>query len=315
MTIYGCDISHHQGTDIDFQKMWNSGFRFLYHKVSQGVHFQDDCALANLTAARAVGFKVGPYHFPTLDNALEQYEWFKTCVEGMDFDLPPALDCEKYQDESMMWHIATETIVDVIGMKLTGWMAIRPKLAIYQYPTIYTNENYGNQVFHSPIMSRYLLMVASWGGTKPTIPTIWKNEKPFIWQNEVSTGQPHGLKRGNIDHDVWMDRFPFPDGEPEQTPPIIPPPTVIPPIIPTITAIPEFPVSVRVRITADSLNIRKNPSSDDTVSPRVGKLYKGTILPVINAVAGANNSIWLNIGYFQWCAMRYFGVQYAEWVT
>ena len=42
---------------------------------------------------------------------------------------------------------ATQAIVDVMGMKLTTWMAVRPEYTGFPYPAIYTNYSMGNTIF------------------------------------------------------------------------------------------------------------------------------------------------------------------------
>ena len=76
---------------------------------------------------------------------------------------------------------------------------------------------------------------------------------------------------------------------------------------------PEIPKLPQAVITADMLNIRKEPS---IAAYLAGKVLKGQTLPVIgifesNYVNGGN--IWLKIGYLQWIAMQYKGKQYAIW--
>lgn len=215
-----------------------SGIQFAYIKFSQGTAYRDDAAVTNTVNARANGFKVGPYHFVTNENGIDQVNWFKKCMEGMTFDLPPALDCEAYaanpgprglKDEvvtltkfqeylqnnmytglPLSFEYPSEAVVDVMAMRLMNFQN-------FPMPAIYTNVSGGNYIFHSPKMAQYLLWLAAWGTNKPNKPKVWANQPIFIHQYEVSDGIIHGLTSGKIDHDVWMDKYPFP-GEPTVTP-------------------------------------------------------------------------------------------------
>jgi len=74
--IIGCDISHHQGEAIDWNKMAAAGVKFIYIKCSQGIDIKDHDFEANMKGARSVGILPGPYHFVTADSPYKQYEWY-----------------------------------------------------------------------------------------------------------------------------------------------------------------------------------------------------------------------------------------------
>jgi len=241
MNELGLDISRHQGTVIDWDKVASSGVKFLYIKCSQGTDHKDPNFEANIVNAKKVGIKVGPYHFTTTGNALDQYNWFVYCMGGTEFDLVPALDCEYYSGYGdnlrpilqfrynnpplsirisgaiNTYSITTQEIVDSIGRRLTNWITTKPKLKDFIFPTIYTNVSSGNRIFTKTIMNRYPLWVAHWHGpsvrlTKPTLPRIWKDKDWYIWQDEVVDGDKYGFP-SKVDHDIWGKLFEFPGEE------------------------------------------------------------------------------------------------------
>jgi lysozyme len=220
--IFGFDLSHHQSTDIDWDKLCSAGVGFIYHKLAEGVDLIDDCAKVNLKAAKEHGLAIGGYFFNTPDSPTKQFENFKRAAGDIDFDLIPAMDCEK---NAITGALTTEAITDAIGMQMVKWMLERPKLAAYAWPSIYTAPGIGDIIFKDARMARYPLWDANWGVKTPVKPKVWKNEKIYLWQNEVSDGVAHGLKRGAIDHNVWMDKYPFPGKT--VTPPAPPPPPVV----------------------------------------------------------------------------------------
>lgn len=239
MSIQGIDISHYQGTDIPWDDLWKAGIRFVGIKFSQGTSYKDDAAVTNTIAARSKGFKVFPYHFVTNDNGIDQYNWFIQCVGNLKFDLPAALDCEAFNAVSRLdkrlrklsgqgeeevkpildfrtypyeprslyaneraYEFPTQAVVDVIARRLKGFQG-------WSVPAIYTNVYSGNKIFTSPLMAQYLLWVANWGVNVPNLPKVWKdaNQTPYIWQD----GVVNNLPINPVDHDVWMNKFPFPD--------------------------------------------------------------------------------------------------------
>jgi GH25 family lysozyme M1 (1,4-beta-N-acetylmuramidase) len=218
--IFGFDLSHHQSIDIDWDKLCSTGVGFIYHKLAEGPDILDDCAKINLKAAKEHGLGIGGYFFGTPDSPTKQFENFKRAAGDIDFDLMPAIDCEK---NGVTGSIITEAITDAIGMQMAKWMADRPKLAASIWPSIYTNLGYGDLIFKDVRMARYHLWVAQWGVKTPGKPKVWRNEKIYLWQNEVSDGVAHGLRRGAIDHDVWMDKFPFPGTTSIPSRPLAPP--------------------------------------------------------------------------------------------
>ena len=205
--IIGCDISHHQGEAIDWNKMAAAGVKFIYIKCSQGDYFKDKFFGQNMMGAYSVGILPGPYHYVTTDNPAKQYECFRHCMGDYLFALPPALDVEQRG--------VTEAIVDSIGRKLTEWMEDQEDMIAYKYPAIYTNNGMGNAIFKSKSMARYPLWIAHWPRTvplsKPTLPSVWKGGPYFIWQDKVlPSGAEYGVP-GALDHDVWGTLYPFPD--------------------------------------------------------------------------------------------------------
>jgi GH25 family lysozyme M1 (1,4-beta-N-acetylmuramidase) len=244
--ISGHDISHWQGrlSQANIDKFKAAGDKFFQVKFSQGTGYRDPDARANTELLQSAGFKVGPYHFVTTDNAIAQYNWFAECVQGIQFDLPPWMDVEYYNSASRLQSgqgeaeveiltelrqarpaftsrlravfgatIPSESVVDSLGMRMTTWMLGQSKLGWAPFPAIYTNVGSGNAVFRSASMKRYLLVVANWGVATPILPTIWKGQKWYIWQDKVEDGAPYGIA-GQIDHDMWGELLPFPGDTP-----------------------------------------------------------------------------------------------------
>lgn len=250
------DISHHN-TVIDWNKL-ASKVQGIYIKFSQNIDYKDPKAQEHYANARSVGLKVGAYHFVTNNDGIKQYKQFVKCMGDLQFQLAPMMDCEAYTSinasykmvelptnrnylvteieqeypvlelrygninqaesekmgELLGYTYPTEAVVDVLGMRLAGFQG-------FSQPIIYTNPSSGNKIFKSKSMKKYPIMIAHWGVSKPTLPTVWKDEEYYSWQDGVYNGDPYGVL-DKVDHQFWGNKVPFP-GEP--TPPPPPPPT------------------------------------------------------------------------------------------
>lgn len=97
--IKGIDVSKHNG-EIDFYKVLQAGYEFVYLKVSQGVGYLDPKFHDNFERARRAGLKIGFYHFASLNDqdevkdATEEAKFFLKSISGLHFDLLPMLDVE-----------------------------------------------------------------------------------------------------------------------------------------------------------------------------------------------------------------------------
>lgn len=220
MNELGLDISRHQGDKIDWQAMKAAGVLFVYIKATQGIAHKDPRFTANMAGAKSVGLLRGPYHFVENTDASKQFSLFTKVIESYDFELPPAMDCERYAGG-----IPTEAVVDSIGRMLSVWMKTIPAMAGYPYPAIYTNPASGNAIFKTAKMNRYPLWIAHWHGptvplTKPTLPKVWTGKPWYVWQDEVVSGAQYGIPDADVDHDLWGPLMPFP-GEPLPPPPAV----------------------------------------------------------------------------------------------
>jgi lysozyme len=198
--IEGADSSHWQGL-IDFEKFKANGGDFVYIKVSQGIAYRDDRAVANNTAARAAGVKTGFYHFMTTDSALAQYNWMIQCIGDMPCDLAPALDYEAINNT-----IPTSSTLYTMANKLKGWRD-------FSAPAIYVAPGLANsKLINSTTVNwaQFLLWIANWNVTVPMIPTAWKGQPYYIWQDRVIRGAQAWGVDGDLDHDFWGEKLPFP---------------------------------------------------------------------------------------------------------
>lgn len=91
----GFDVSHFQGTNIDWNAVKAGGSSFVFAKASQGISSPDKDFTQHVAGANAVDLPVGAYHFfQTGDDGVAQAEFFLKTVAGQALQLPPTLDLE-----------------------------------------------------------------------------------------------------------------------------------------------------------------------------------------------------------------------------
>jgi len=97
--LKGLDISVHQ-TEVDWNKLKEDGYEFVYIKNSEGVGYLDKLFTSHYNSAKNAGLKVGIYHFATLNDknevrdANEEAQYFKSLTVHLAQDLWPAIDVE-----------------------------------------------------------------------------------------------------------------------------------------------------------------------------------------------------------------------------
>ncbi len=92
--IRGIDVSHHQGK-IDWSKVKEENFNFVFIKATEGGDFSDPEFKRNWEEASKVGLSKGAYHFFTFCKpGIEQAYNFINTVPVEPNALPPAIDFE-----------------------------------------------------------------------------------------------------------------------------------------------------------------------------------------------------------------------------
>lgn len=123
--IKGIDVSKHNGK-IDWAKVKANGYEFVYIKHSQGVGALDPKFSDHFQAAKAAGFKVGLYHFASLNSpdevadAKAEAEYFLKQTSNVKADLLPVIDVETNEvnltpSEVEQW---IQTYYDAMGGKV-----------------------------------------------------------------------------------------------------------------------------------------------------------------------------------------------------
>ena len=186
-TLLGVDVSTYQGT-IDWAKVKASGRAFAITRVGDGLG-GDNTFDANWKGIKAVGMVRGAYqYFRAGDDPKQQADILLGKIgTPADGDLPPTLDLETLDGQSAATVVANvKTWLSYVKQK-TG-----------RTPMVYTSPGFWPSI-GSPDLSAYVLWVAHWGTTCPTMPTGWST-----WQfhQDADNGTVSGIS-GAVDTDVF----------------------------------------------------------------------------------------------------------------
>jgi Lyzozyme M1 (1,4-beta-N-acetylmuramidase) len=185
--VDGIDVSHHQGI-INWKKVADNNFSFVYIKVTEGASYIDPMAVTNIKGAKAAGMNVGVYHFFRMTSTpAAQFKNFKKILDKYDFDLIPMVDVEsRDKADTDTYRQALSTFLNMIESKYGV------------VPMIYgTNRSY-NELCGTAFDGKYPLYIGRYGSNRPVV----KGKSVYtIWQYSE-----HGKVSG-ISKDVDLCRF------------------------------------------------------------------------------------------------------------
>lgn len=194
--MIGCDVSHYQG-HIDWPQValsTNPKIDFVYLKSTQGNTYIDPMLKFNAYEAKQAGFKIGYYHFATLNShyvtqdAEQEALFFIDTIKKMPaYDLPLVLDIEVNK-------------AGITRIEVDGWIKQFFATLIGQGKTDYVlyssagflNENLPTGHSHS---NTRLWLAHYTEKPAPKLPTGWTDF--WMWQKS-QTGKVAGIK-GYVD--------------------------------------------------------------------------------------------------------------------
>ncbi|HEU0113321.1 MAG TPA: GH25 family lysozyme, partial [Thermomicrobiales bacterium] len=186
-TLLGVDVSTYQGT-IDWAKVKASGRAFAITRVGDGLG-GDNTFDANWAGIKANGMVRGAYqYFRAGDDPKQQADILLGKIgTPTDGDLPPTLDLETLDGQSAATVVANVKI----------WLSyVKQKTG--RTPMIYTSPGFWPSI-GNPDLSAYVLWVAHWGTTCPTMPTGWST---WSFHQDSDNGTVPGIS-GGVDTDVF----------------------------------------------------------------------------------------------------------------
>ena len=202
----GIDISKHQGTinkDM-LTEAKNSGLSFVFIRASYGwmddlndpndLYEQKDVNFnKNYETAKAVGLKVGAYHFSyatTAKEATAEVQTFLKAIDGRPMDMPVVYDIELNDVWDKAGFVPTKAVISQNAKIFCD--AVRAK---GYTPMIYASSSFYNSYIDPNIVGEHQVWVAHYDTSKPSI-----NVNYTYWQYS-SEGQVPGLN-GNIDMNI-----------------------------------------------------------------------------------------------------------------
>jgi lysozyme len=186
-TLKGVDVSTYQGT-IDWPKVKASGRAFAITRVGDGLG-GDNTFDANWAGIKSVGMVRGTYqYFRAGDDPKQQADILLAKIgTPADGDLPPTLDLETLDGQS-----ASTVVANV-----KTWLSY-VKTKTGRTPMIYTSPGFWPSI-GNPDLSAYVLWVAHWGTTCPTMPSGWST---WAFHQDADNGTVSGIA-GGVDTDVF----------------------------------------------------------------------------------------------------------------
>ncbi|MBB6460893.1 glycoside hydrolase family 25 protein [Flammeovirga kamogawensis] len=188
--VHGIDVSYYQ-EDINFEKVVNDGFSFVFMKASESHSLKDKQFDRNWGNAAKSNLVRGAYHFFRADkDPVHQANWFVRHVKLEPGDLPPVLDLETTEGIS----------IGTVRERAKVWL----NLIENQYkitPIIYTNLSfYEDYLLGREAFEKYPVWIAAYSSF--THPKLSDKSKKWIFWQYTDNGNVKGI-RGDVDLNVF----------------------------------------------------------------------------------------------------------------
>lgn len=191
-SIYGIDVSHHQGS-INWEMVaTDANVGYVYIKGTESSSHVDDEYQRNISEAKRQGIPVGTYHFfNPKASGLVQFENFSSNFDIRMQDLIPVIDVEHRGRVSLghfhsQLRILLEEIERVYGVR----------------PIIYTGVNFYNK-FLSGKYKKYKFFIARYNTDEQ--PELCDDVPIVLWQF-TPQGYVNGIK-GHVDRSCLLDNY------------------------------------------------------------------------------------------------------------
>ena len=185
--IAGIDVSKHNG-DIDFEKVRDDNYQFVFIKASEGKTYRDESFSNNYKKAREAGLAVGAYHFFRKNRTgQEQADNLLATIGDRTLDLPIVIDLEDDwgNGATVSRETALQRVIEMIGLLRDKGFDVM----------VYTNLD-GYEKYYKGLLGDCDLWLCSF--TSPDLlPHL-----PHCIQQFSHEGSVDGVK-GDVDLNVW----------------------------------------------------------------------------------------------------------------
>lgn len=192
--IFGIDISHFQGDEIDFLNKNGDQLSFIICKATEGETYTDPDFKTNWSMIQEKGFVRGAYHFYHCDDdPMKQAELFLSAIGKLSkSDFPLIVDFEENSIDKGC------NQADIQKNLLTFLNILEQKTG--KKPILYTDVNIGNSQINNAVFSEYNLWIADYDTeSAPRIPSVWKAKTWTIWQKNPD----YSMGTYSDDYDVF----------------------------------------------------------------------------------------------------------------
>ena len=170
----GIDVSHWDGTSINWSNVKSSGVTFTWAKATEGINYTDPTIGLNETNAAAAGVFIGAYHFARYDvnlgtnGAMAEAAYFwrvaQNYIKGGGAYLMPMLDVEHVTGTNYNYTKAT------LSQWVNQWcMSVSNRAAaagVVIKPVIYTGSSFAGTWLDSTV-TQWTPWIANWNGQNP----------------------------------------------------------------------------------------------------------------------------------------------------
>ena len=195
-SIYGIDVSHHQGHINWNMVATDTNASYVYIKGTESSSYVDDEYERNIHEAKRNGIPVGTYHFfnPKV-SGLVQFQNFSSVVDLKMQDLIPVVDVEHRGRVSLgYFHTQLKTLLEEI------------ERAYGVRPIIYTGVNFYNK-YLSGMYKKYKFFIARYNTEDQ--PELCDDVPIVLWQF-TPEGYVNGVK-GHVDRSCLLDNYSLQD--------------------------------------------------------------------------------------------------------
>ena len=284
MELLGFDINHWRYYANIF-RMKEIGAKFIIAKCTEDIAFKDLAYPGFKTTTEGLGLPFGSYHYYRVayDAQEQANHYFNNGVANF----PPIADIERINNR---------------GLYSTTAFSSRAKSFVY-----YTWDKFGRKpiIYTSKSAWQELTGNASWGAdfdlwlasynSIPVFPLVWT--KYLLWQYTESYPVDGKFYDANWFNGTEEDLIALTDVGTVTPPPPLPDPTYV--------------LGIQLEVLANSLNIRRGPSSAYAI---MGSLLKGE-KPVEMEETTTAGAKWSRIGWKQWaCKKSSTGLDYMKYL-
>lgn len=206
----GIDVSIWQG-EINYERVKNDGIEVVYIRSSEGASYVDPYYLRNYNNAKSNGLKIGFYHYltaTTVEEAIEQADFFVSLVGGLEPDCRLAMDFEQFDG------LGIEEI-NAISLAFLERVEQRSGKPV----VIYSDSYNARDTFGEELAEKYPLWVAEYEVEEPESNGKWDTWIGFQYS---SLGEINGIN-AKVDLDYFTEDIFLSNSSKIPTPEIPPP--------------------------------------------------------------------------------------------